>query len=110
MNARARGCCLALAVLVRLGDASAAGQEPPNILVVLADDMGWSDAGCYGGEIDTPHLDDLAAGGIRFTDFYNTGRCWPTRTALVTGYYPQQVNMDPRAGPRPPWCSTIPMY
>ena len=51
----------------------------PNILFILADDMGFSDAGCYGGEIATPNLDRLAANGVRFTQFYNTARCWPTR-------------------------------
>jgi len=66
----------------------------PNILIILADDMGYSDAGCYGGEIATPHLDSLAANGLRFTQFYNTARCWPTRAALMTGYYPQQVHRD----------------
>jgi arylsulfatase len=57
--------------------------------------MGFSDAGCYGGEIATPHLDALAKTGLRFTQFYNTARCWSTRTALMTGYYPQQVRSDP---------------
>ena len=49
--------------------------RPPNILLILADDLGYSDLGCYGGEIDTPHLDELAAGGLRYTQFYNTARC-----------------------------------
>src|SRR5689334_20525291 len=56
----------------------------PNILILLADDMGFSDAGCYGGEIATPNLDRLAANGVRFTQFYNTARCWPSRAALLT--------------------------
>ena len=51
----------------------------PNILIVLTDDMGFSDLGCFGGEIDTPNLDKLAKNGLRFTEFYNTARCWPTR-------------------------------
>ncbi len=71
---------------------------PPNIVVILADDMGYSDLGCYGGEIETPHLDALAAGGLRFTQFYNTARCWPTRAALLTGYYAQQVHRDALPG------------
>src|SRR6185503_13024680 len=54
----------------------------PNIVVILADDMGFSDLGCYGGEIRTPNLDKLAGGGLRFTQFYNTSRCCPTRAAL----------------------------
>ncbi len=66
----------------------------PNILIILADDMGFSDAGCYGGEIATPNLDHLARNGLRFTQFYNTARCWPTRAALLTGYYAQQVRRD----------------
>jgi arylsulfatase len=66
----------------------------PNVVVILADDLGYSDAGCYGGEIATPHLDRLATGGLRFTQFYNTARCWPTRAALLTGYYAQQVRRD----------------
>ena len=72
--------------------------ERPNVVVILADDMGYSDLGCYGGEIETPNLDALAAGGLRFTQFYNTGRCWPTRAALLTGYYPQQVHRDALPG------------
>ncbi|MCG8648969.1 MAG: sulfatase-like hydrolase/transferase, partial [Pirellulales bacterium] len=53
----------------------------PNIIIVLVDDMGYSDLGCYGGEIETPHIDRLAAGGLRFTQFYNSGRCCPTRAS-----------------------------
>ncbi|MFA6173749.1 MAG: arylsulfatase, partial [Kiritimatiellales bacterium] len=67
----------------------------PNIIFIMADDMGYSDAGCYGSEIQTPNLDRLAANGLRFTQFYNTARCWPSRTALMTGFYPQQTNTDP---------------
>ncbi len=67
---------------------------PPNIIVILADDLGYSDLGCYGGEIATPNLDALAAGGLRFTQAYNTARCWPSRAAAMTGYYAQQVRRD----------------
>ncbi len=74
------------------------GAERPNVVVIIVDDMGFSDVGCYGGEIETPNLDTLAAGGIRFTQFYNTARCWPTRSALMTGFYPQQIRMDPYQG------------
>ena len=66
---------------------------PPNIIYILADDMGFSDIGCYGGEIDTPNLDALAKGGLRFTQFYNTARCCPTRAALLTGLYPHQAGI-----------------
>ena len=71
---------------------------PPNIVFILADDLGFSDLGCYGGEISTPNLDALAAGGLRFTQFYNTARCWPWRGALMTGYYAQQIRRDEMAG------------
>lgn len=80
----------------------------PNFLIILADDMGFSDAGCYGGEIETPNLDRLAANGLRFTQFYNTARCWPSRTAVMTGYYPQQVRSDPQGGRLPEWARTLP--
>ena len=65
----------------------------PNIIVILADDVGYSDIGCYGGEIQTPNLDKLAANGLRFTQFYNTARCCPTRAALMTGLYSHQAGM-----------------
>ncbi len=65
----------------------------PNIVVVLVDDMGFSDIGCYGSEIPTPHLDALAKNGLRFTQFYNTGRCCPTRAALLTGVYSHQAGV-----------------
>ena len=65
----------------------------PNIVVILVDDMGFSDIGCYGSEIPTPNLDKLAAGGLRFTQFYNTGRCCPTRASLLTGLYPHQASV-----------------
>ena len=69
--------------------AAALGAAPrrPNIILMMADDMGFSDLGCYGSEIPTPNLDRLAAGGVRFTQFYNTARCCPTRAALLTGLY-----------------------
>ena len=67
--------------------------ERPNVVVILSDDMGFSDLGCYGGEIHTPNLDKLAAGGLRFTQFYNTARCCPTRAALLTGLYPHQAGV-----------------
>lgn len=67
--------------------------EKPNIVVILVDDMGFSDLGCYGSEIPTPNLDALAANGLRFTQFYNTGRCCPTRASLLTGLYPHQAGV-----------------
>jgi arylsulfatase A-like enzyme len=65
----------------------------PNIVLILADDLGFSDLGCYGSEIATPNLDRMAAGGLRLTQFYTTPRCCPTRAALLTGLYPQQAGV-----------------
>lgn len=82
---------MGLAPLVAGGGASA--QERPNIIVILADDLGFSDAGCYGGEIRTPVLDRMAAEGIRLTQLYNTGRSCPSRAALLTGLYPHRTGV-----------------
>src|SRR5262245_41008967 len=74
----------------------------PNILLLLADDLGWSDLGCYGGEIQTPNLDARPANGLRFTQFYNCARCCPTRASLLTGLNPHQAGMGLMAGgPKP---------
>ena len=73
--------------------ASAGAAPKPNIVVILVDDMGFSDLGCYGGEIPTPNLDALAQNGLRFTQFYNTARCCPTRSSLLTGLYPHQAGV-----------------
>ena len=81
-----------------ISSAAAAGNDRPNILFILADGLGYSDLGCYGGEIATPNLDSLARNGLRFTQFYNTARCWPTRGALLTGYYAQQIHRDELPG------------
>ena len=80
--------------------------------------MGYSDLGCYGGEIDTPNLDGLASNGLRFSQFYNTGRCWPTRASILTGYYAQQVRRDSLPGlkggggrsVRPGWAPLVTEY
>ena len=82
-------------VIVWLSLVSSLAAQPakPNIVVILADDMGFSDIGCYGGEIATPNLDALAANGLRFTQFYNTARCCPTRASLLTGLYPHQAGI-----------------
>lgn len=88
----------------------------PNFLFILVDDMGYSDLGCYGSEIETPNLDKLAANGLRYSQFYNTGRCWPTRGSLLTGYYAQQIRRDnlPVKGgglkPRPKWAPLLPEF
>jgi arylsulfatase A-like enzyme len=65
----------------------------PNIVVILADDLGYSDIGCFGGEVETPNLDRLAANGVRHTNFYNTSKCWTTRASLLTGQYWQRVTV-----------------
>jgi len=72
---------------------SATVQDRPNIVVILCDDMGYSDLGCFGSEIETPNLDRLAANGLRMTQFYNTARCCPTRAALLTGVYQHQAGV-----------------
>ena len=82
--------------------------QKTNFLIILADDLGFADLGCYGSEIATPNLDRLASKGLRFTQFYNTARCWPTRSALLTGCYPQQIHMDPPQGLLPVWTRTLP--
>ncbi|MCB1229088.1 MAG: sulfatase-like hydrolase/transferase, partial [Verrucomicrobiae bacterium] len=61
----------------------------PNIILIMADDMGWSDVGCYGSEIPTPNIDRLAVEGMQFTQFYNNAKCTTTRASLLTGLYPR---------------------
>ena len=100
MSSLGSGCELLIAFLViatlhggeNLLAADIAAKRP-NIVVIVADDLGYSDLGCYGSEIKTPNLDRLAAGGLRFTQFYNTGRCCPTRASLLTGLYPHQAGV-----------------
>jgi len=105
------GWALASVTTAYATDTESASKTPlpdrPNIVLILADDLGFSDIGCYGGEIKTPHLDRLADGGLRLTTMYNTARCWPTRACLMTGYYAQQVNRDP-ARKRPAWAMLLP--
>lgn len=89
----------------------------PNILLILVDDMGYSDLGCYGGEIKTPHIDSLATNGLRYSQFYNSARCVPTRASILSGYYAQQINRDSvsdikrtKDGIRPAWAPLLPKY
>jgi len=89
-----------IAATVPLGPLATASQPPvtgkqkrPNIVILLADDMGFSDIGCYGSEIHTPNLDRLAQEGLRFTQFRNTARCCPSRSSLLTGLYPHQAGV-----------------
>ena len=110
--------CAALLLLFFAVHRVVADDQPstrPNILLILADDLGFSDLGCYGGEIQTPNLDSLAENGLRFSQFYNTGRCWPTRGSLLTGYYAQQIRRDflpgiisGGRGTRPDWAVLLP--
>ena len=82
-----------IALALSAGAAAQAGTDPPNVVLIMSDDMGFSDIGCYGGEINTPNLDRLADRGLRFTQFYNTARCCPTRAALLTGMYSHQAGI-----------------
>jgi arylsulfatase len=106
-------------LLLGLGFAgmAAENQTRPNIVLIVADDLGFSDLGCYGGEVRTPNLDRLASNGLRFTQFYNTARCWPSRASILTGYYAQQVRRDALpgvgggvTGKRPAWARLLPEY
>ncbi len=73
---------------------SSAAESRPNIILIMCDDMGWSDIGCYGGEVETPHLDQLAKQGMRFTQFYNNAKCTTTRVSILTGLYPRRDQSD----------------
>jgi arylsulfatase len=84
---------LRLLLALVAGCIGASAADKPNIIVILVDDMGYSDIGCYGSEIPTPNLDALAKNGLRFTQFYNTARCCPTRAALLTGVYSHQAGV-----------------
>ncbi|MGL4401939.1 MAG: L-rhamnose mutarotase [Luteolibacter sp.] len=113
--------------IVACAGLAAARADKPNILMIVADDMGFSDVGCYGGEIQTPNLDKLAENGLRYTQFYNTSRCWSSRASLLTGHYPQAIRRDllPEVnrgeygmlgvssganGVRPRWAQMLPAY
>ena len=85
-----------------------AAEKRPNFLIIVADDMGYSDAGCYGGEIQTPVIDSLAKTGLRYTDFYNTARCWTTRSSVMCGYYHTQLNTEnPNVKKHPAWIRSL---
>lgn len=94
LSCRVRPLGVVLSVLLCcLSERAEAAATKPNIVVILADDMGFSDISCYGGEIPTPNLDALAKKGLRYTQFYNTARCCPTRASLLTGVYPHQAGV-----------------
>jgi arylsulfatase len=97
----------ALFVICAARDARSAERPRPNIVLILADDIGFSDAGCYGGEIQTPHLDALARDGLRFSQFYNCALCGPSRAALMTGLYPHQAGVTNWTGVLTNRCVTI---
>jgi len=104
--------CVPAALCALLVPSITAAKEKPNVVLIVADDMGFSDAGCYGGDMRTPNLDALAEHGLRFTQHYSTGRCWPSRACILTGYYAQQVRRDSapgvRMGSRPDWAPLLP--
>jgi len=83
-------------------------ETKPNVLLILADDLGWSDLGCYGSEIKTLNLDTLAQNGLRFTQFYNSARCSPSRAAILTGLHPHQAGFPNLSGTLPTRCATLP--
>ena len=106
-----------LSALIVLSVLTSHAADKPNVIFILADDLGYSDLGCYGGDIETPNLDSLAKNGLRFTQFYNTARCWPTRGALMSGYYAQQIHRDELPGlggggqgVRPQWARLLPEF
>jgi arylsulfatase A-like enzyme len=93
----------------QVSGAALGGDSPrPNILIILADDLGWSDVGCYGSEIKTPNIDALASNGLRLTQFYNSARCCPSRASLLTGLHPHQAGVPDMNGPLNNRCVTIP--
>jgi arylsulfatase len=89
---------IATLLLIALSVTPVMSAERPNIILIMSDDMGFSDIGCYGGEIKTPNLDRLAANGLRFSQFYNTARCCPTRATLLTGLYAHQAGVGHMMG------------
>jgi arylsulfatase A-like enzyme len=118
-------CALTLALPVASLALPEHDTRRPNILIILADDLGFSDVGSYGGEIQTPNLDLLASRGLRFTQAYNSARCWPSRASLLTGYYAQSIRRDALSAPQhdpahrvptgfagtpQPWARLLPEY
>ena len=94
LNLLVLGCSVGSGMAADATSAAPVKETPPrrpNIILVMADDLGWSDIGCYGSEIETPHIDSLAKDGLRFTQFYNNAICGPTRASLLTGLYCQQI-------------------
>ena len=98
----------ATAALPAIAPAQEATDQRPNIMLIVVDDMGYSDLGCFGGEIETPNIDGLANNGVRFTQFYNSGRSCPSRACLLTGLYAQQVGITGMGLSLNKQCVTIP--
>lgn len=90
-----------LAIFFLLTVFTVRAQQRPNIVLILADDMGYADLGCFGSEIQTPHLDKMAKEGIKMTNFYNASRCCPSRASLLTGLYPHQAGVGDMMNKRP---------
>jgi arylsulfatase len=99
-GAMPRVLALVLTICAALPSQQSPQRPRPNVVLILADDMGYTDIGCYGGEVHTPTLDRLAAGGVRMTQFYNTSRCCPTRASLLTGLYSHQAGIGLMTGDR----------
>lgn len=112
LSAHATGCVRAAVSTEPLPgtapQAGASGERRPNVLLILADDVGWSDLGCYGSEIQTPNLDAMASDGLRFTQFYNSARCSPSRAGILTGLQPHQVGVPVLDSPLNDKCVTLP--
>ncbi|UCG48012.1 MAG: arylsulfatase [Phycisphaerales bacterium] len=112
LKTTAGALALAATGSLRRAASAAPGARRPNVLLILADDMGFSDAKCYGGDIRTPNLSALAAGGLRFTQHYSTGRCWPSRATILSGFYAQSIRRDAmpgiKLGRRPAWAPLLP--
>ncbi len=108
-NTLRRAALAVFAFLLLAGTAARSGAQAPrpNVLIILADDLGWSDIGCYGSEISTPNIDALANDGLRFTQFYNSARCSPSRASLLTGLNPHQVGVPVLATPLNDRCVTL---
>ena len=97
-------------ILLSFGLSFLQAKAPPNIVLIISDDMGYSDLGCYGGEIETPNLDAMAQNGLRFTNYYVHNMCWPTRASLMTGLYPKTAlpNGGSASGGLHPEATTLP--
>ena len=94
MDIKKKSLWMTICLCCCLGVMAQSGTQQPNIILIMVDDMGYSDIGCYGGEVETPNLDKLAMGGLRFTNFHNNARCSPTRASILTGQYAHKVGLS----------------